>query len=81
MATIKLTKDEADVVRKIAKDSKAECWLRINEDGTISDMEHGGKVVSTKTALKCLITDVVPSNVATLTPEEVITLSKLLIWI
>ena len=81
MATIRLTKNEADVVRKVAKDSKADCWLRVNEDGTISDKELGGKVVSTKTALKCLITDVVPSDVATLTPEEVITFSKLLIWI
>lgn len=78
MNRIKLNPSEVNVIRKIARRSKMDCWLNVFDDGTISDLENGGKKMSARTAMRCMVKGMTPYDVETLTPNEIVSLAELL---
>jgi hypothetical protein len=78
MTRIKLTPSEVNIIRKIARRSKMDCWLNVCDDGTITDLEDEGKKMSVRTAMRCMVKGMTPYDVETLTPDEIVSLAELL---
>ena len=67
MRKIALTNSETDVLEKIAKRSKMDCWFKVNDDLSVRERD-----------VKTLVEGITPYDVETLSPNEVVTLTNAL---
>ena len=72
-----LNASEILVVRHLANRSKMDCWLCVENDGTIRDLENNGKKISIKEAITDMVEGLTPYDVEILTPNEVVTFVSL----
>ena len=52
---ITLTADSIEVLRKLAKVSKMDCWFSIDDNGVITDLEDNNVVMNTCEAIYMLV--------------------------
>ena len=67
MRKVTLTNSETDVLEKIAKRSKMDCWFKVNDDLSVRERD-----------VKTLVEGITPHDVETLSPNEVVTLTNAL---
>lgn len=67
MRKVTLTNSETDVLEKIAKRSKMDCWFKVNDDLSVRERD-----------IKTLVEGITPYDVETLSPNEVVTLTSAL---
>lgn len=67
MRKVTLTNSETEVLEKIAKRSKMDCWFNVNDDLSVRERD-----------IKTLIEGITPYDVETLSPNEVVILTSVL---
>ena len=67
MRKVTLTNSETDVLEKIAKRSKMDCWFKVNDDLSVRERD-----------VKTLVEGITPYDVETLSPNEIVTLTNAL---
>ena len=67
MRKVTLTNSETDVLEKIAKRSKMDCWFKVNDDLSVRERD-----------IKTFVEGITPYDVETLSPNEVVTLTSVL---
>lgn len=67
MRKVTLTNSETDVLEKIAKRSKMDCWFKVNDNLSVRERD-----------IKTLVEGITPYDVETLSPNEVVTLTSAL---
>lgn len=72
-----LNASEIMVVRHLARRSKMDCWLCVEDNGTIRDLENKGKEMPIKEAITQMVEGLTPYDLEVLMPKEVLTLVTL----
>ena len=67
MRKITLTNSETDVLEKIARRSKMDCWFKVNDDLSVRERD-----------VKTLVEGITPYDVETLSPNEIVMLTSML---
>ena len=67
MRKITLTNSETDVLEKIARRSKMDCWFKVNDDLSVRERD-----------VKALVEGITPYDVETLSPNEIVMLTSML---
>lgn len=79
MKTITLQYHQAQLLQKLAKKSKMDCWFDMDDNGVVRDLQNGGRVMSTKNACRQLIDGFTPEDLDGLSGREVNTLLEIAI--
>lgn len=69
---------EADVLSKLARASKMDCWFGFDDNGNVRDFELDGKLMKTSEALRQMFDGLVKEDYDCLDKEEMIILIELL---
>ena len=59
---IKLSVDSIEVLRKLAKVSKMDCWFSIDDNGVITDLEDDNTIMNTSEAIYMLLDGASPQD-------------------
>ena len=73
-----LNASEIIVIRHLARRSKMDCWLCVEDNGTIRDLENKGKEMPIEKAITQMVEGLTPYDVEILTPKEVVTFVSLI---
>jgi len=63
-------KKAVDILRRLAKKSKMDCWFSIDDDGYCHNLEDNGKVIGTKKAIGMLVDGLTEYDISCLTESE-----------
>ena len=74
MKKILLFPYQIQLLQKLAKKSKMDCWFDMDDNGEVRDLENGGRVMSTRNACRQLIEGLTPEDLDGLSGSEVHTL-------
>lgn len=74
---LKLSQTQQEVLKKIARRSKMDCWFDINENGEIRDLENDGKIISPRKACRELLEGATVFDLKDLDKYEVYSLLNL----
>ena len=76
---VTLNDSEINILDKLAKRSKMDCWFLIDDKGRVRNLENYSRIMSTKKAVRQLTDGLTQYDIEGLTSNEVVTLLNLLL--
>ena len=72
MKKIELKLYEIDLLEKLARRSKMDCWFSVDDEGGVRDRENGNRIMSTNKAVRQLIEGLTPYDIEILDNCDII---------